>query len=160
MSSKYVNDYNSNNYQNNYYNNYNYDNLNNNNFNNNYYDQNNNNNYNNNYNNNNYNNNNYSNNNYNNNNYNNNNYNENIVGYYQNYPIYSSIPASTSSSNSCPYTSKQSQNNDTSNKKRKGPIVIPFRKENMCMLRDPRYGPGYAGQAIGVPSYVNLPPLK
>ena len=145
MSSKYVNNYNNDNYQNNNYNNNNYNNSNNNNFNNNYYDQNNFYNYNNNYN----------NNNYNNNNFNNNNQYGNIVGYYNNYPIYSSIPASTPSSNS--YTSNQSQNNDT---KRKGPIIVPFSIENMCLLRDPSYGQGYPGQAVGQPFYVNLPPLK
>ena len=173
MSSKNMNNYYENNegydengeYENNYYNNVNYQNNNNNYYNkNNYKDQYNN----------------YYQNNYYNNNNNYNNPYGNVLHYYNNYPVYASIPASVSYSNNPdsnnqeettednkePYikkTSKESANNligktSLKSKKSKGGIVLTYNKQDICHARPPQYAPGFIGMAPGKPAYAMKPP--
>ena len=126
---------------------------------------------------------NYSNNNnnyYNNNNYNNqynnnqNNYSQpygNVLHYYNNYPVYSSIPPQG------PYTNNQEQNNNNNEndyskkssndftdqkpktilrgkKGTKGAIILTPNKQNMCFMREPQYYPNFAGIQKGRPAYT------
>jgi hypothetical protein len=127
-------------------------------------------------------NNNYYQNDYNNNYYENNNYNNNAYGkilhYYNNYPVYASIPASV------PNSSNKSQNinneeigqsyskniskkisTDSSTlegkigQKSNKPKAVPFkiRKEDICHLRPPEYRPGYIPMPPGKPAYAYQP---
>ena len=151
MNNYYDNGYNNNNNNLNYGYNYSNNNYNNNNYNNNYY----NNNY----------------NQYNNNNLNN--YNQsygNVLHYYNNYPVYSTIPASG------PYANNNNNENDYSKKSSsdftgqkpktilrgkkgtRGAIILTPDKKNMCMLRDPQYNPNIAGINNERPAYTFQPP--
>ena len=116
------------------------------------------------------------------NNYYENNYNNNAYGkilhYYNNYPVYASIPASV------PNSSNKSQNinneeigqsyskkiskkisTDSSTLKDKAglksnkPKAEPFkiRKEDICHLRPPEYSPGYIPMPPGKPAYAYQP---
>ena len=162
MSSKDINNYYDNNeYNNNNYNLYNNLNYNNNNNNYNQYNNNNYSNYNNNYNYNNY-------NNYNYNNYNNNNQYGNVIQYYNNYPVYATIPATGFTSNSTTTTNPVIENQNTYEKKDselkgktalkrpevpKG-IMLKIKPQDICHARPPEYSPGFVGQKMGVPAYA------
>ena len=167
MSSKDINNY----YDNNEYNNNNYNLYNNLNYNNNYnqYDNNNYSNYQNNYNYSNYSNYNY--NNYNNYNNNNNQY-GNVIKYYNNYPIYSTIPASGFTSNSIASTTKPAEENQNTYEKKDsdlkgktdlkrpkvhGAIILHIKPQDYCHARPPEYTPGLIGQKMGVPAYARQP---
>ena len=163
MSSKDINNY----YDNNEYNNNNYNLYNNLNYNNNYnqYDNNNYSNYQNNYN---YNN--YSNYNYNNySNYNINNQYGNVIRYYNNYPVYTTIPASGFTSNSIASTTKPAEGNQNTYEKKdsdlkgktalkrpevRGAIMLNIKPQDYCRARPPEYAPGLIGQKMGVPAYA------
>ena len=157
MSSKDINNY----YDNNEYNNNNYNLYNNLNYNNNYnqYDNNNYSNYQNNYN--------YSN--YSNYNYNNNNQYGNVIKYYNNYPVYSTIPASGFTSNSIASTTKPAEGNQNTYEKKdsdlkgktalkrpevRGAIMLNIKPQDYCRARPPEYAPGLIGQKMGVPAYA------
>ena len=157
MSSKDINNY----YDNNEYNNNNYNLYNNLNYNNNYnqYDNNNYSNYQNNYN--------YSN--YSNYNYNNNNQYGNVIKYYNNYPVYSTIPASGFTSNSIASTTKPAEGNQNTYEKKdsdlkgktalkrpevRGAIMLNIKPQDYCHARPPEYSPGLVGQKMGVPAYA------
>ena len=162
MSSKDTNNYYDNNeYNNNNYNLYNNLNYNNNNNNYNQYNNNNYSNYNNNYNYNNY-------NNYNYNNYNNNNQYGNVIQYYNNYPVYATIPATGFTSNSNTTTNPVIENQNTYEKKDselkgktalkrpevpKG-IMLKIKPQDICHARPPEYSPGFVCQKMGVPAYA------
>ena len=169
MSSKDINNY----YDNNKYNNNSYNLYNNLDYNNNNYNQYNNNSYSN-YNNN-YNYNNYSNYNYNNsNNYSNkNNQYGNVIKYYNNYPVYATIPAAGYTSNATTTTSNPiGENQNTYEKKDsdlkgrtalkcpevpKG-IMLKIKPQDICHARPPEYSPGFVGQKMGVPAYARQSP--
>ena len=87
-----------------------------------------------------------------NNNYNNNNFNGKIIRYYNNYPVYSTIPASVPNSNKEEqdknnYVKKESENLKKKpllrSRKSKGGIVLSYNPQEMCHLRAPEYAPGY-----------------
>ena len=156
MSSKDINNY----YDNNKYNNNNYNLYNNLNYNNNYnqYDNNNYSNYQNNYN--------YSN--YSNYNNNNNQY-GNVIKYYNNYPVYSTIPASGFTSNSIASSTKPAEGSQNTYEKKdsdlkgktalKRPevprvIMLDIKPQDYCHARPPEYSPGLVGQKMGVPAYA------
>ena len=128
--------------------------------------------------------NNYNNNYYQNNNnyYENNNYNNNAYGkilhYYNNYPVYSSIPASVPNSSNKfqninneeigqSYSKKISKKistdsstlKDKTSLKSNKPKAEPFkiRKEDICHLRPPEYSPGYIPMPPGKPAYAYQP---
>ena len=122
------------------------------------------------------------NNNYYHNNYYQNNYNNpygNVLQYYNNYPVYATIPASG------PYSNNQVQNYNEGNEQYyskklstdssslKGKTALknkpsgevtskPFkiRKEDICYLRPPGHAPGFVSVAPGKPAYANQPPKK
>ena len=156
MSSKDINNY----YDNNEYNNNNYNLYNNLNYNNNYnqYDNNNYSNYQNNYN--------YSN--YSNYNNNNNQY-GNVIKYYNNYPVYSTIPASGFTSNSIASSTKPAEGSQNTYEKKdsdlkgktalKRPevprvIMLDIKPQDYCHARPPEYSPGFVCQKMGVPAYA------
>ena len=168
MSSKDINNY----YDNNKYNNNSYNLYNNLDYNNNNYNQYNNNSYSN-YNNN-YNYNNYSNYNYNNsNNYSNkNNQYGNVIKYYNNYPVYATIPAAGYTSNATTTSNPIGENQNTYEKKDsdlkgrtalkrpevpKG-IMLKIKPQDICHARPPEYSPGFVGQKMGVPAYARQSP--
>ena len=157
MSSKDINNY----YDNNDYNNNNYNLYNNLNYNDNFKQYNNNNysNYQNNYN--------YSN--YSNYNYNNNNQYGNVIRYYNNYPVYTTIPASGFTSNSIASSTKPAEGSQNTYEKKdsdlkgktalKRPevprvIMLDIKPQDYCHARPPEYSPGLVGQKMGVPAYA------
>ena len=108
---------------------------------------------------------------------NNNNYNNpygNIVHYYNNYPVYASIPASGAYSNNQDEniennneiyekkTSGESNNligkTSLKSKKSKGGIVLTYKKQDICHARPPQYAPGFVAMPPGKPAYAMKPP--
>ena len=91
----------------------------------------------------------------------NNNFNGKIISYYNNYPVYSTIPASVPNSNkeeqdNNNYVKKESKNLNKKpllrSRKSKGGIVLSYNPQEMCHLRAPEYAPGY------VPKYDPMNP--
>ena len=71
----------------------------------------------------------------------------NVVRYYNNYPVYSSIPASIPNSNNQAQNdgnySKKNSKDTVKHKKHKGAIILNYNKADMCNYRPQEYAPGY-----------------
>ena len=108
-----------------------------------------------------------------NNNYNNqyNNYNNpygNILQYYNNYPIYATIPASIKNEN------QEEQNNEYQSidapalkgktelkpEEPKRAIILNIDPKNICHARPPQYSPAFIGMPPGMPAYAFKPPKQ
>ena len=92
-----------------------------------------------------------------------------MIKYYNNYPVYSTIPASGFTSNSIASTTKPAEGNQNTYEKKdsdlkgktalkrpevRGGIMLNIKPQDYCHARPPEYSPGLVGQKMGVPAYA------